>query len=266
MVNLSALKAAGLAPWFDILALLLWGTLLLKYALTGQLALLIHPNYFALSVVAGIILCLLGVGKLIQAVKPQVSGGESVQHITLLPKNVGSILLILVAIAGFLIPPTVLASQTAIQRGLTEELPLTRSQPESFRANSPPEERTLLDWIRLLNVYPEPDAYTGDPVQIQGFVTHLPQLPENYMMVSRFVLTCCAVDAYPVGLPVRLEGSREDFPPDSWVEVDGEMATETLELNLEDANTNSSSQPQRQLVIHANAIEPIPTPRNPYEY
>jgi putative membrane protein len=264
MVNFSALKAAGLAPWFDILALLLWGALILKYALTGELALLIHPNFFALSAGAGVLLFLLGLGKLIQMFQPQVSGGESVQHMTLLPKNVGSSLLIVVAIAGFIFPPTILASQTAIQRGLTEELPLTRSQPESFRANTSPEERTLLDWIRLLNVYPEPDAYAGDPVQIQGFVTHLPQLPDNYMMVSRFVLTCCAVDAYPVGLPVRLEGTRDDFPPDSWVEVSGEMATEILELNLEDPS--NAPLPQRQLVIHADAVEPIPTPRNPYEY
>lgn len=264
MVNFSAPKAAGLAPWFDITALLLWGALLLKYAITGQLALLIHPNYFGLCVAAGIILLLLGLVKLLQQVRPQVSGGESVQHITLLPQNVGSALLILVAIAGFLIPPTILSSQTAIQRGLTEELPLTRSQPESFRVGTSPEERTLLDWIRTLNVYPEPDAYTGDPVKVNGFVTHLPQLPDNYMMVSRFVLTCCAVDAYPVGLPVKLEGDRQEFAPDSWVEVTGEMITEDLQLNTEDESDNGL--PQRQLVIQASAVEPIPTPRNPYDY
>ena len=34
------------SPWLDSLALLLWGALLLKYWGTGQLALLIHPNYF----------------------------------------------------------------------------------------------------------------------------------------------------------------------------------------------------------------------------
>ncbi|MEB3226386.1 MAG: TIGR03943 family protein [Synechococcus sp.] len=264
MINPSVRKGVNLAPWFDIVALLAWGFLLLKYAITGELALLIHPNYFGLCTAAGIILLLLGLGKLWQQVRPQVSVGESVQHITLLPQNVGSGLLILVAIAGFLIPPTILSSQTAIQRGLTEELPLTRSQPESFRLGTSPEERTLLDWIRTLNVYPEPDAYTGDPVKVKGFVTHLPQLPDNYMMVSRFVLTCCAVDAYPVGLPVKLEGSRQAFTPDSWVEVSGEMITEDLQLNTEDSNNDS--QPQRQLVIQASTVEPIPTPRNPYDY
>lgn len=264
MANFSFPKnATSLAPWLDITALLLWGGLLLKYAITGQLALLIHPNYFGLSVVAGVVLVILGLGKLWQQLNPRLSTGESVQHISLLPQNVGSVLLILVAIAGFIFQPTILASQTAIQRGLTEELPLTRSQPESFRVGTKPEERSLLDWIRTLNAYPEPDAYTGDPVKVNGFVTHLPQLPKNYMMVSRFVLTCCAVDAYPVGLPVKLEGDRQKFPEDSWVEVEGEMITEELAI---DSGAEGAAVNPRQLVIVASKVEPIPTPKNPYDY
>lgn len=255
-------KAADLAPWLDILALLLWGSLLLKYTITGQLALLIHPNYFVLSTGTGVVLLILGIGKLWQQLQGRRSG-ESVQHITLLPQNVGSTLLILVAIAGFIVQPTILASQTAIQRGLTEELPLTRTTPASFRTGQKPEERTLLDWIRTLNAYPEPDAYTGDPVKIKGFVTHLPQLPNNYMMVSRFVLTCCAVDAYPVGLPVKLEGDRQKFKPDSWVEVEGEMITETL--NMESSNGETTLD-DRQLVVAAKTVKPISTPKNPYDY
>lgn len=251
-----------LAPWLDSLALILWGSLLLKYGITGQLALLIHPNYFGLCMGAGAILVILGLGKIWQTVKPSLNPSESVQHISLLPNNVGSFLMVAVAIIGFIVPPTVLASQTALQRGLTEELPLTRSQPESFRAGSNPEDRTLLDWIRTLNAYPEPDAYTGDPVKVSGFVTTLPQLPENYVMVSRFVLTCCAVDAYPVGLPVKFEG-KPDFANDQWIEVEGEMVTEDFEF---DESEEEAGLPQRQLVIVASSAEKIPTPRNPYDY
>lgn len=256
-------KATEWSPWLDSLALILWGSLLLKYAITGQLALLIHPNYFGLSIVAGLVLVLLGLGKLWQNLNPSLYPGDSMQHISLLPQNLGSVLLVLVAIAGFIIQPSILASQTAIQRGLTEDLPLTRSQPESFRTGTKPEERTLLDWIRTLNAYPEPDAYAGQPVKVSGFVTHLPQLPENYVMVSRFVLTCCAVDAYPVGLPVKLEGDRSTVKPDSWIEVEGEMITEEFEL---DAAETEAGIERRQLVIVANTVKPIPTPKNPYDY
>ncbi|MGB2926455.1 MAG: TIGR03943 family protein [Limnothrix sp.] len=256
-------KAADWSPWLDAAALLLWGSLLLKYTITGQLALLIHPNYFVLSTLAGIVLLLLGLGKLWQNINPSLYAGESIQHISLLPQNLGSSLLILVAIAGFIISPSILASQTAIQRGLTEDLPLTRSQPESFRTGISPEERTLLDWIRTLNAYPEPDAYTGDPVKVKGFVTYLPQLPENYVMVSRFVLTCCAVDAYPVGLPVQLSDELPRPASDSWVEVEGEMITKEFELSAEETEAGVE---QRQLVIVASTVSPIPTPKNPYDY
>jgi putative membrane protein len=261
--SFSPRKIRDLSPWLDSLSLLLWGALLLKYAATGELALLIHPNYFGLSIVAGLVLVGLGVGKIWQTVNPSLNPSESVQHIALLPQNFGSSLLILVAIAGFIFPPTILASQTAIQRGLTQELPLTRSQPASFRTGSKPEDRTLLDWIRTLNAYPEPDAYTGDPAIIKGFVTHLPQLPDNYMMVSRFVLTCCAVDAYPVGLPVKLKGDRQKFKQDGWVQVEGTMITEDLPISMDKATAGGD---QRQLVIQATKVTPIATPKNPYDY
>ncbi len=47
------------------------------------------------------------------------------------------------------------------------------------------------------------------------FVVQLPQLLDNYLLISRFILTCCAVDAYPVGLPVKLSGSRGQYYYDS---------------------------------------------------
>ncbi len=253
----------NISPWLDIAALLLWGSLLLKYAITGQLALLIHPNYFGLCIASGVVLLVLGLGRLWQHINQPSGRTENVQHITLLPHNLGNSLLILVAIAGLSVSPAVLASQTAIQRGLTESLPLTRSQPQSFRTNTNPEERTLIEWIRTLNAYPEPDAYTGQPVKVTGFVTHLPQLPENYVMVSRFVLTCCAVDAYPVGLPVKLSGDRTELKPDTWVEVEGQMMTENFSLDPESTDTTTA---QRQLVIAAKAVTVIPTPKNPYDY
>ncbi|MEY4517836.1 MAG: hypothetical protein RLZZ499_435, partial [Cyanobacteriota bacterium] len=53
-----------LFPWLDGLALLAWGSLLLKYALTGQYKLLIHPNYYGLVLASSIILIALGIFKI----------------------------------------------------------------------------------------------------------------------------------------------------------------------------------------------------------
>lgn len=252
----------------DIMALLAWGSLLLRYRFTGQLQLLIHPNYFALVTVSGLLLLVLGGARGLELAgrlrNRSTSGGEALQHITLLPKGWGSSLLLAAALLGFFLPPTILTSQMALQRGVSDTAPLTRLQPQNFRATVKPEERSLIDWVRTLDAYPEPDAYTGQKVKVKGFVIDLPQLPSNYLLLSRFIITCCAVDAYPVGLPVKLEASRTPYPADTWLEVTGEMATELLNLDTNQMQTLPLQ--KRQLVIVAQTVKPIPAPPDPYGY
>ena len=72
-------------------------------------------------------------------------------------------------------------------------------------------------------------------------------------MLARFVITCCAADAYPVGLPVKILTSRQEYKPDSWLEVKGTIGATTL-LG------------KRQLIINACSLKKIPQPNNPYEY
>ena len=131
---------------------------------------------------------------------------------------------------------------------MTELLGATRAQPQAFRATIRPEERSLVDWVRTLNVYPEPDAYTGQKVKVQGFVIHPPDVGKEYLFLARFVLTCCAADAYPVGLPVKLQSNHEQYPPDTWLEVEGQMMTETVAG-------------KRQLTIAANSLKKFPNPK-----
>jgi uncharacterized repeat protein (TIGR03943 family) len=250
-------KFPFLTPIIDILAIIGWGSLLLRYWLTGQLKLLIHPNYFILVFFTSLLLLALGITKiwfLLRDLKGKKrENNDTIQHITVLPRNWGSGLLLITALLGLFIQPTVLTSQMALQRGVNDTLPVTRVETQSFRANIKPEDRTLLDWIRTLNAYPEPDAYAGQPVKLTGFVIHKDHLAENYLYISRFVLTCCAVDAYSIGLPVKLDQPRDFYPPDTWLEIEGEMMTETIDG-------------KRQLVIQAKTARKIPTPSDPYSY
>lgn len=252
--------------WIDAVAILLWGFTLIYYWLTGKLYILIHPRYFGLTVAAGISLLILAGWKIIELwniqkkhkssdkFKANISLAEN-QHITFFPPGWSSALLLISALLALTITPQVFASQTALQRGLTESLPVTRTQPQEFRSATKPEERSLIEWIRTLNVYPEPDAYNGQKVEVTGFVIYPQTLSEQYFWISRFILTCCAADAYPVGLPVRLpEGrSRSKYPQDGWFKITGEMITD--ELNG-----------QRKLTISPKEIESVPEPKNPYDY
>ena len=248
----------NIQPWLDSLAILAWGVLLLKYWLTGKINILLHPDYVWLAYSSGFFLVGLGLLKLGQIVvqarsRSRVRQIANPQHFSLFPPGWSSTLLLAVALFGLQFTPQPFASQVALERGVTDTLTLTRSQPQSFRGNTSPESRSLIDWVRLLNVYPEPDAYTGQKAKVSGFVIHLSSLPENYLMISRFIITCCAADVYPVGLPVKLSGSRNAYAPDSWQEVQGEVITETLDG-------------RRQLVIKATNLKSIPKPANPYDY
>ena len=256
-------KSFQINRWLDVLALLAWGILLLKYVITSQIKLLIHPNYIGLVLVTGIILLVLAIIKGLQILRSNVNRDNLPEHITLFAPGFSVALLLIVAVLGLLIPPRVLSSQAALQRGVTNTLPLTRFQPQSFRTSTKPEERSLFDWVRTLNVYPEPDAYTGQPANVKGFIIHLPEFPDNYIFLARFVVTCCAVDAYPIGIPVQLEDSRANYPQDKWLIVKGTMNTATLAAI---GNTDQSGQEKRQLVLVAKTIEEIPTPSDPYDY
>ena len=255
-------KSLNLLPILDILAILAWGGLLFKYWLTGTLRLLIHPNYFGLVFLTGIFLLVLGIIKTAQFILDRdlfkKTDSDQTGHLALFAPGIGSSLLLTAAILGFMIAPGVLTSQTALQRGISESLPEVRSQPQAFRLSVKSEERSLIDWIRTLNAYPEPEAYEGQKAKVSGFVVHLPQLDDNYLMITRFILTCCAVDAYPVALPVKLETTRDNYPPDTWLEIEGETIVETL--------SSQDNIDKRQLVIAAKSIQKIPTPRDPYGY
>ncbi|HEY9808552.1 MAG TPA: TIGR03943 family protein [Halomicronema sp.] len=246
-----------LFPWLDVLALGSWGILMIKYWLTSKLYLLIHPDFFWLVISGGfglLILCFFKAVELLSQLRKKTDNiAPNVQHLSVFPPGIGSSLLLITALLGLAIEPQVFSSQTALDRGITDFVSLTRSQPQSFRSNSRPEDRSIIDWVRTLNVYPEPDAYTGQKVKVQGFVIHPPNYSEEYIIISRFILTCCAADAYPVGLPVKLSQNRSAYPPDTWLEIEGQMITTDL------GN-------KRQLTIEAQTITNIPKPKNPYDY
>lgn len=249
-------------PWsivIDLLILLLWGSMLVRFWVTGKLALLLHPDYMWLSNTAAGVLLVLGLVRAYQLWQQVSQPSRHVPlvvtdgHVNLMPRQLSTGLLLAVAVFGLIYTPRPFTSDTALQRGVADTLSMTRSHPERFTLNTSPEERTIIDWVRTLNVYPEPDAYTGKKAAVTGFVIHPPGWSDNYLMISRFVLTCCAADAYPVGLPVRLPAGQSRPKPDSWLEIQGKMVTDTLDG-------------KRQLVIEASQVKDVPEPKNPYEY
>ncbi len=64
-------------------------------------------------------------------------------------------------------------------------------------------------------------------------------------------MTCCAVDAKPIGVPVYRPGWQEEFEEDSWVHVVGGFSETDQDI----------SEPA---IVTPQSVEPTDRPANPY--
>jgi uncharacterized repeat protein (TIGR03943 family) len=154
--------------------------------------------------------------------------------------------------AGVLLPARPLGVWTAAQRGI-EAMPLGRIDdvPE-FRVDVRPETLTIKDWVKALQADPEPERVAGKPVRVIGFVYRDDGLPADWFLVARFVVRCCAVDAQPIGIPVR--SSERPIPTSgAWVDIAGEWEV-------------ASVRGERRAVVAPTAVTPTQRPQQPYLY
>ncbi|PZU98440.1 MAG: TIGR03943 family protein [Pseudanabaena sp.] len=240
-------------PWLESTAIIAWGFTLLRLWLSNQLFLLIHPNYIPLTIIAGFTLTFVGFAEAWRVSKRRRNYSKNQQHVNLFKPSLSSGLLLFVAIVALFVSPRAFTSEKAIHRGAIDNIADTRTVPQSFRASNRPEERNLVEWVRTISAYPEPDAYKGQKINLSGFVVHDPSLPDNMFLITRFVITCCAADVYPVSLPVKINGSRSAYPPDRWLQIQGQA-------DVYNQNGN------RQVMIIPNNITTIAEPKNPYDY
>lgn len=276
--------------WLTALGLVMFGGVIIKFYLTGQIGLLVHPNYSELVFSSGIILFLLGIyhlGKnLVHSLKKESHSHNELNrshnhdhhthdhhnhthhghdhhnhdhhghshddgHVHLLSTKItlGLVLIPAVIAWGSAIQP--LSSQTALLRGVSQDMSGFSEEKQSTSFTVRPEERTLMDWLLILNADPEPSHHEGRQVQIQGVPLVSDEVPEGYFVLAQFVMSCCVTDARPVGLMVKYDSKQTAIPEDQWIRIEGKM-TEAL-LNE-----------QRVAVIALSSFDPIPTPDNPY--
>jgi uncharacterized repeat protein (TIGR03943 family) len=252
MQPIKHLRSVPLQPVLETVIVIGLGLMLLIYRLKNQLVLLIHSNYVGLAALTGVALLGLGLYRLIRLVMTGRNAVSRESHDSFFAPPVAIALLLITVMLGVIITPRPLSSQTALNRGVSQNLGISRDQPQEFRPRIDPSQRSLIDWVRTLEVYPDPITYTDQPVHVQGFVIHSPEAPAGTFILARFLIRCCAADAYPVGLPVQWQGFQ-DLASDSWQEVKGRMKVTSL-----------AGKPE--LIIAAESVTTIPIPINPYAY
>lgn len=233
--------------------LTLVGVLLVSLYVSNDLAFYIHPDYFTFTAAMGAILALAGLVSFVLTLK-----GES---IVVTPKTILSIatflLIIGVFIFGYLVPRKVLSQQTADNRGLSSRQQNaftnikddSRTETVSLFGKIDTNTYSITDWITLMAANPEPSRYAGKDVTIRGFATNV---TNAQFSLSKFVMTCCAVDAVTVSLD-SYQPSSTPVQENDWIELQGVFTV------IETENG-------RQLMIEPKTITPIEVPENPYYF
>lgn len=67
----------------------------------------------------------------------------------------------------------------------------------------PPQQRSVLDWLRVWQAADGPVSSEGQPADITGFVYHDPRLGANRFLIGREVIAAAAADAAALGLVVE---------------------------------------------------------------
>jgi putative membrane protein len=254
--------------------------LILVFWLSGQLSFFIHPRYNLFTVVMTSIAVVLSVMALVISSKVRQQpaahmleqGGHDSAHdhdhdedenagVDVPTNTLGRVTAVAAAvvsgvalIALVVLPPATLSTVTVENRAINQAA--LGDIQGAFASAQTGEEATFLaftvrEWAGILRQTQDPAFFQGKPVDVVGFVVADRDNPGTFF-VTRFVVSCCAVDAQPVGVPVYEPGFEQQFAPETWVRVVGEFV-----INPDP----SSSHP---LVLRAFEIIPTEQPRDPY--
>jgi uncharacterized repeat protein (TIGR03943 family) len=190
-------------------------------AATGRLGLYIHPRYFVFTVIMAVVAVVFLVAAF---AVPRARGHDHARPASSARRRLGTaagaLIVVAAAVALLVLPPATLTSATASQRELNAAAAVGDSVPQLVGGD--PSTFTVKDWALLLRQNPDPADF-ADPIEVTGFV--LPSGDhEDVFYVARFTVTCCAVDAQPVGVPVHLPGWQDRFEADQWVAASGRLA------------------------------------------
>lgn len=226
-------------------------------AVTNRLVLYIHPRYVVFTVIMAIVALVFVVARMVISGRREHDGhahdeGDVLDNRPLQRVlSAGALLLAgVLAVGAVLLPPATLSAATASQRDITATQANSdaASLDEASNADAATFLRySVLEWSSLLAQSSEPSFFAGKPADVVGFVTPDPDA-DDVFYVSRFMITCCAVDAQPIGIPVYLPDWRARFQPDDWVEVTGEFAanrsaTSTVPIALDPAEVSRVDAP-----------------------
>jgi uncharacterized repeat protein (TIGR03943 family) len=100
-------------------------------------------------------------------------------------------------------------------------------------------------------VWDDSGTLHGRPVRLVGFIVHRGE--DVYL--ARLVIACCAADANPVKVRLTGRDMLAELPEDAWFEVRGQFVPGSARADQRFVPT-----------LTVAALQPVPPPREPYEF
>ena len=162
------------------------------------------------------------------------------------------VMLALPLIMALLVPSRPLDGGAVANKGLNAARPLVRADATSLkRAEKPPEQRNILEWVRNFNYAADAAMYAGETADVTGFTYFDTRLPAGQFIVARYSISCCVADAMALGMVVQ---SGQAAPAgNAWIRVRGPVSLAKI-----------GDQPMP--LIKAVSVEAIAEPADPYLY
>jgi uncharacterized repeat protein (TIGR03943 family) len=223
-------------------------------AATGRLTLYVHPRYIVFTVVMAVV-----AGVLVLAAVAILPGRlEQVDHDHSTPtprdRTLGWFRLAVLIGATFsllVVPPATLSPRMLQNRDVISAGPRLDTKDVPKLQGSDPATFSLKDWAALLQ-QGGVESVLGQDVNVSGYV--LDQGDDNVFFIARMVITCCAVDAQPIGLPVYRPNWKDELRPSTWIAVEGTFVQATGRAGRYPA------------LIQIGTLTRIDQPNNPYVY
>jgi putative membrane protein len=226
---------------------------------TGQLGLYIHPRYFGFTIVMAVLGLVFVVASFLfsSSFVPSTPAAKTAPHRLALSVAGSGLLLVMAAVAVLALPPATLTSATATQREVNSgglDTAEAAQEAATLVGTGDYERLSVKEWVSLLAQSDDPALFADKSAKLTGFVLPDADDPANVFYVARFVVTCCAVDAQPIGVPVYQPGWSNDYDTDDWVQVEGTFTP------------SPSGKAAASLAIQPTAITAVEQPSDPYVY
>jgi uncharacterized repeat protein (TIGR03943 family) len=226
-------------------------------AATGRLTLYVHPRYTILAVTTAVLTLLVLVLLAAVSGSPVAADDGDHDHVTRtsafsrLLTWANGVVLICAAVGLLVIPPATLSSTARQNRELVTSGQALDSTKARALVGADPATFSVKDWAALLS-QGGPEAVQGKQVDVFGYV--LDRGEQDVFFVARLAVSCCAVDAQPIGVPVYRPGWRDEIEAGAWITIQGTFVK------------NPSPESKESVAIGVGSLARIDEPDQPYVF